>query len=190
MEKDRDDKAPYIQWAVDMRLRNFENAREFVLKLPRGEIDWNIVEKGNNVAHRAYGRLDSGLFKLGLIPEDYKAAGEKIFEELYGIKPTNYGCWYPKAERLMDCRVSIRALKPLNNTSNVTENLRAEHSTLDSEILEHHKEFSQHDFESSSVVEEKLVKLEALTDEIIQLDRSRRPRRRRAVPAVSSVLDF
>lgn len=186
LESDRDLKAPFIQKAVDLRLRFLEQAREKILKVSRGDVDLAIIQNGNNAAHRAYGALDAALFKLNLIPEEYKATGETIFEKLYTVKPDQYGNWYPKAERLLDCRASIYALKPINR-SNSTQESREEHGRIDTEIVRHQR-MSWQDFESSKVVEELIVKLENLTDEIIQLDRSRHGGQRRRNPRTVSLI--
>jgi chromosome segregation ATPase len=171
LERDRDLKAPILQIGVDIRLRNLEHAAETVLKIPRDEIDGAIIMNGNNAAHRANGAVDAALFQAGLVPEDYMESAEKIFEEMYTVAPSEYGGWSPKVLRLIDCRATIKTVKAFRRHASL--DLREEHSEIDSKLLELHSSMGQRTFESSRVVNDLIERLESLTTEIVEADRSR-----------------
>jgi hypothetical protein len=171
LERDRDLKAPILQIGVDIRLRNLEHAAETVLKIRRDEIDGAIIMNGNNAAHRANGAVDAAIFQAGLVPEDYMECAEEIFEEMYEVAPSAYGGWSPKVLRLIDCRATIKTVKAFRRHASL--DLREEHSEIDSKLLELHTSMGQRSFENSQVVNDLIEKLELLTTEIVEADRSR-----------------
>ena len=62
LEADRALKAPILQIGIDVRLRNFEHARETVLNVSRDLINRAIIMNGNVAAHRANGAVDAAIF--------------------------------------------------------------------------------------------------------------------------------
>ena len=183
LEVDRDLKAPLVKVAVDLRLRYLELARETVFKLSRGQVDRGIIMNGNNAANRGIGALDAVLFKLGVVPDEYMEDAKQIFEELYTVAPSDYGCYPPKALRLVDCRATLASLKPMNKgNGSIVE--RDQHDQIDNEIIDLHKTMAIEEIERSQQVEDMVTKLERLTDEIVEMDRSRSARRRHYVSPV------
>lgn len=178
LEQDRDLKAPLVQAGVEMRLRNLEHARERVSGIAMSQMKWEIIETGNRVAHRASVEIDAAMFKAGLVPAAYMATATETFKSLYQIAPAEYPKFSPKGHRLVDCKASMRILLPLNQT-NSSSRQRAEWKTVEGELYKSYANLAQgEEFEGSAETERQLVKLESLTNEIIQLDRSRNGRRR------------
>jgi hypothetical protein len=129
---------------------------------------------GNNAAHRANGAVDAALFQAGLVPEDYMECFEAIFEEMYMAAPSQYGGWCPKVLRLIDCRATIKTVKAFRRHPSL--DLREEHSDIERELLELHSSMGRRSFESSREVDDLIERLELLTTEIVEADRSRRGR--------------
>jgi chromosome segregation ATPase len=129
LERDRDLKAPVLQIGVDVRLRNFEHARETYLEVPRDEIDRSIIMNGNVAAHSANGAVDAAMFQAGLVPDEYMEDAEAIFKKMYQVEPSKYGCWSPKVLRLVDCQATINTVKAVRGR-NASAELREEHSEM------------------------------------------------------------
>lgn len=178
LEQDRDLKDPLVKIGAETRLRNLEHARERVSGITKKDIDWEIIEKGNRAAHRASAEIDAALFKARLVPTAYLATAKETYESLYQITPAEYPKFSPKGHRLVDCKASMRILLPLNQT-NSSSKQRAEWKEVEGKLYSSYTNpMSITNFEASPDTERKLVKLESLTNEIIQLDRSRNGRRR------------
>lgn len=176
LKNDRGTNALFIDAAVQLRLRFLEQAREMIFSVPRNEVDIAIIQDGNKAAHRGSGEIDAALFKADLIPENYKESAETIFRHLYKCDPMDYSETSSKMKRVIDCEASLASLKPRNN-NNESEEERDEYSEILWEIRWEEEHWHQDYFESSVEVENLIVKLESLTDDIIQLDRAKNRRR-------------
>jgi hypothetical protein len=184
LESDRDILAPIVKIGVDIRLRYLEDARETALGIPRGDIDRAIIMNGNNAAHRANVIADAVLFKQELIPDENLIDAKRIFEDLYCNPPSNYTCCSPRVDKLLDCRATIRTVKAVNNGTGSADQ-RDEHMEIVNQLIKMHKDISDDKFEQDEEVRELIEKLEQLTDEIVEVDRSRYNGRRRYRQSVS-----
>jgi hypothetical protein len=181
---DRDVLAPIVKIGVDIRLRYLEDARETALGVPRSDIDRAIIMNGNNAAHRANGVADAVLFKQELIPDENLIDAKRIFEDLYRNPPSNYTCFTSRLDKLLDCRATIRMVKAVNNGTGSADR-RDEHTEIVKQLVKTYKDMSNDKFEQDEEVGELMEKLEQLTDEIVEVDRSRYNRRRRYRQSVS-----
>jgi hypothetical protein len=172
LESERDLKAPILQIGIDVRLRNFEHARETLLNTSRDESNRALITNGNTAAHRANGAVDAAMFQADLVPDEYIEDAEEIFSEMYEVEPSKYGCWSPKVLRLIDCRATVNTVKAFRGR-NASSDLRDEHAEIDSRLIDLHKSMAQRTFESNREVDELIQKLELLTTEIVEVDRSR-----------------
>ncbi|KAE9378743.1 hypothetical protein N431DRAFT_460073 [Stipitochalara longipes BDJ] len=172
LEMDRDLKAPLLQIGVEIRLRNLEHARETLLEVPRGEINKAIIMNGNLAAHSAIGAVDAAMFKADLVPENFVEEATKVFKKMYQIEPSRYGIWCPKVLRLMDCRATVNTVKAFRGR-NASADLRDERCDVDNRLIELHNSLGQREFETNEEVDELIQRLELLTTEIVQVDRSR-----------------
>jgi hypothetical protein len=184
LESDRDILAPIVKIGVDIRLRYLEDAREIALGIPRGDIDRAVIMNGNNAAHRANGVADAVLFKQELIPDENLIDAKRIFEDLYCNPPSNYTCCTPKVDKMLDCRATIRTVKAVNNGTGSVDQ-RDEHMEIVNQLVKMHKDMSNDKFEQDEGVGELIEKLVQLTDEIVEVDRSRYNGRRRYRQSVS-----
>lgn len=184
LESDRDLLAPIVKIGVDIRLRYLEDARETALGIPRGDIDRAIIMNGNNAAHRANGVADAVLFKQELIPDDSLINATRLFEDLYCNPPSDYRCCTSRVNKLLDCRATIRTVKAVNNGTGSADH-RDEHTEIDNELVKMYKDMGNDKFEQDEEAGELLERLEQLTDEIVEMDRSRYNRRRRYRRSVS-----
>jgi len=176
LEGDRDLKAPLLQIGVDVRLRNLENARETLLEVSKRDIDRAIIVNGNIAAHSANGAVDAAMFQAGLVPDEYIEEATGVFKDMYKVNPSQYGCWCPKVLQLFDFQATIRTVKSFRDR-NTSLDLRSEHSEVISTLLQRYASLGTREFETDEEVEELMERLELLTTEIVQVDRSRVHRR-------------
>ena len=174
LEGDGDLKAPLLQIGVNIRLRNFEHARETLFGISRSDVDRSIIANGNVAAHSANGAVDASMFKAGLIPEVYLEEATEVFERMYQIEPSKYGSSCPKYLRLADCRATLDTLKAFRGRNgNASAHLRDQHDDIDGRLTELHSSLSRREFEADKEVGDLIERLEFLTTEIVQVDRSR-----------------
>jgi hypothetical protein len=172
LESDRDLKAPILQIGVDVRLRNLEQARESLLNVSRDETNRTIVMNGNTAAHRANGAVDAAMFQAGLISDEYMEEAKEIFKQMYQVEPSEYGCWSPKLLRLIDCQATVSTVKAFRGR-NASFELRAEHAEINKRLIELHTTLYRREFEANAEVHELIERMELLTTEIVEVDRSR-----------------
>jgi hypothetical protein len=184
LESNRALLAPLVKIGVNIRLRYLEDARETALGVPRGDIDRAIIMNGNNAAHRGNGVADAVLFKQELIPDENLIDAKRIFEDLYDNPPPNYKCCDSRLHKLLDCRATIRTVKAVNNgTGSVAH--RNEHMNIANQLVEMYNSTNKKEFGQDEEAGELIERLEQLTDEIVEMDRSRYNRRRRYRQSVS-----
>jgi chromosome segregation ATPase len=172
LERDRDLKAPILQIGVDVRLRNLEHARDTVLEVSRGELDRAIIMNGNIAAHRANAAVDAAIFQAGLVSDEYMEEAKYVFKRMYQVEPSNYGCWSPKVLRMIDCQATVMSVKAIRRR-NASFELREEHSEISDRLLELHTSMGRREFEADEEVDELIEKMELLTTEIVEMDRTR-----------------
>lgn len=180
--------SPLVKIGVDIRLRNLELARETALDVPTSDLDGAIILSGNVAAHRANGAVDAAIFEAGLVPDGYIEEASKVFKALYHCQPSDYPTqWVSGIKRLLDCRATIKTVKAVAGSADCSA-LESAHSRLDSELCTQHDNlWSREDFDTDPSVEERLLRLEVTTEEIVDIKRSKNSRCRRARYSVSCI---
>lgn len=97
---------------------------------------------------------------------------KEVFKEIYRVEPSNYGCWSPKVLRMIDCQATIMSVKAFGKRSASSE-LRGEHSDIVDSLVELHTTMGRREFEDDDEVDELIERVELLTTEIVDVDRSR-----------------
>jgi len=174
LKEDSEIKAPLIQLAVDIRLRYLEFARESALKISRTDADRVVIMNGNTAAHRANGALDAAMFKAGLVPDYYLAVASHIFEHLYLASPAEYGLlgWTSKIHRIQNCTATLKSLKPAN-TFKQSEPEREEYEKILQILVALVGPMTGEQVESNQEIDKMVQKLEYLTNQIVERDRSK-----------------
>jgi hypothetical protein len=174
LKEDSEIKAPLIQLAVDIRLRYLVFARETALKITRSNADRVVIMNGNTAAHRANGALDAAIFKAGLVPDCYLAVASHIFEYLYLASPAEYRLlgWTSKIQRIQNCTATLKSLKP-GNTFKQSEPEREEYDKIRQTLVALVAPMSGEEIESNQEIHKLVQKLEYLTDQIVERDRSK-----------------
>ena len=188
LKKSQDLLSPLVKIGVDIRLRNLELARETALDVPTSDLDGAIILSGNVAAHRANGAVDAAIFEAGLVPDGYIEEASKVFKALYHCQPSDYPTqWVSGIKRLLDCRGTIKTVKAVAGSADCSA-LESAHSRLDSELCTQHDNlWSREDFDTDPSVEERLLRLEVTTEEIVDIKRSKNSRCRRARYSVSCI---
>ncbi|PVH78782.1 hypothetical protein DL98DRAFT_533502 [Cadophora sp. DSE1049] len=173
--------SPLVKIGVDIGLRNLELARETALEIPTGDLGKAIILSGNVAAHRANGAVDAAIFEAGLVPEGYVEEASKVFKTLYLCQPSDYPTqWGSQIKRALDCRATIKTVKAMAGSADCSD-LEGEHSSLDLELCTlHDNMWVKEDFQTDPTVEERLLRLEEITEDIVDIKRSKGSRRRRA----------
>ena len=96
----------------------------------------------------------------------------KIFKGMYQVVPSNYGCWSPKVLRLIDCQATVKSVKA-SRGRNALSDLRDEHGDVETRLLELYQSTSRGLFEANNEVSGLIDKLEFLTTQIVEVERSR-----------------
>lgn len=179
LEDERRSKEPLTKVGTEIRLRFLEFAREIAQNTPRAQLDLGIISNGNSAAHRANGKADAALFEFGFVPDDSFENGRSIFKALYQCEPYKYNEWGPASARLLDCRATIMTLKPIHECHESREK-RLEHTRVDTLLCGMFVDGACAGNNNDDKEEAKaLIKtLEELTDQIVQMERSRGFRRR------------
>ncbi|THV46743.1 hypothetical protein BGAL_0363g00100 [Botrytis galanthina] len=155
---------PLVKIGADIRLRFLDQAREAVLDISRDETGAALRANGNAAAHRGNLAADAALFKGNFVPADYEEEAEDIFEKLYQKKWSEYLTWTGVHERKINCYATLQMTKR-SEPSGFSDPERYLWGVW---------------WRSLSIDEENssaLGKLEALTDEIVDSERSSRRRR-------------
>ncbi|PMD36968.1 hypothetical protein L207DRAFT_515427 [Hyaloscypha variabilis F] len=127
---------------------------------------------GNVAAHSANGAVDAAMFKADLVPDEFLEEATKVFRKMYQSDPSGYGYLCPKALKLIDCRATVDTVKAFRGR-NASADLRDERYDVEGRLIELHNSLGRREFETDEEVEELMQKLELLTTEIVQVDRSR-----------------
>ncbi|KAL2074859.1 hypothetical protein VTL71DRAFT_8638 [Oculimacula yallundae] len=182
---------PLVKIRVDIRLRNLEFARESALNIPTSELDRATILSGNVAAHRANDAVDAAIFKAGLVPEDRMEETTTVFKKLYILEPEVYPTiWHTRIKRVLDCRATIMTVKSVAGSGDCKD-LILEHNCLDLELSKMYDGmFIKDQFENDPTVEERLLRLEMLTEEIVDIKRSKGRRRGKYRTEVSYPLNF
>ncbi|KAH7417608.1 hypothetical protein BKA64DRAFT_718341 [Cadophora sp. MPI-SDFR-AT-0126] len=176
LEEERELLDPIIQIGVDVRLRNLEWARETALGVPTSDIDRAIIRKGNIAAHRANATVDAALFEADLVPEEYVEEASHVFQDIYGVTPSNIGHWEPQALRLTDCQATLRTHKAVRKSVNSAA-LRKEYDKLEDILIDDYNSMLGY-FETDPSVDHRLLRLEEVTEEIVDIERGKGGRRK------------
>ncbi|KAK0100366.1 hypothetical protein ONS95_008320 [Cadophora gregata] len=181
LKQNKDLLGPLVKIGVDIRLRNLEFARETTLDVPSSDLDRAIILSGNVAAHRANGAVDAAIFEAGLVPDGCIEEASKVFMSLYLCQPSQYPTqWGSQIKRVLDCRATIKTVKAVAGSAGCS-NLENEHSSLDLELCTLHDDmWVKEDFQADPSVEERLLGLEEITEDIVDIKRSKGGRRRRA----------
>ncbi|KAG4441097.1 hypothetical protein IFR05_003451 [Cadophora sp. M221] len=180
--------SPLVQIGVDIRLRNLEFARETALDVPTSDLDRATTLSGNIAAHRANGTVDAVLFEAGLLPEGCIEEATRVFKILYPVEPSRYKTeWGSRIKRVIDYRATVKTVKSVAGSNNCSH-LESEHYSLDDKLSKLHDDMLDKDsFESDPTVEAQLSRLEEITEEIVDIKRSKGGRRRRRSPFIDSI---
>lgn len=155
---------PLVKIGADIRLRFLDQARETALGISRDETGAALRANGNAAAHRGNLAADAALFKGNFVPADYEEEAEDIFEKLYQKKWSEYLTWTGVHERKINCYATLQMTK----------------RSAPSGFSDPERYLWGVWWRSPSIDEEDssaLGKLEALTDEIVDSERSSRRRR-------------
>ncbi|KAJ8065639.1 hypothetical protein OCU04_006313 [Sclerotinia nivalis] len=170
LKKTHDLREPLVKIGVDIRLRFLDQSREIALNISRDEADMALRTNGNVAAHRGNAAADAALFKCNLVPEEYEEEADEIFQKLYKQKPSEYPVWTGIAERQTDCEATLTATK----WSSISETLREDWRKVWNELCNH---TTISDMVEIERIVGLITRLEALTDEIVDIERSRGRRR-------------
>ena len=186
LKKSRDLLSPLVKVGVDIRLRTLELARETALDVPTSDLDRAIILSGNVAAHRANGAVDAAIFAAALVPDGYVEEASRVFKTLYLRQPSEYD-WGSQVSRLLDCRATIKTVKAVFGSGDCSD-LESDHSSLDSELsTQYDNAWLKEYFQTDPTVEERLLRLEEITEKIVDIKRSKGSRYRKARYSVSCI---
>lgn len=166
LERDRDIKAPLAEKGAAVRMRFLAQAENVIKGYSRDELDSAVVQLGNAAAHRGDGEADAALFQAGfLLKSSYGAQ----FENVYNASVEEYLKCSPRWKKVFDLNATVRSSIQSGASSEIQ---RAKYHRLvfDWSVLNCIVEESD---EAAALLEQ----LEAVTDEIVQLDLVRGGRR-------------
>lgn len=169
-QRDRLAKSGALQCVADVRMGFLESAR-FVAGEHESvglQEDDEVLLRAKFASRKAHGKLDAALFELDLVPQEYAATAAAIFEELYSTSPFDHATWGRKASRLVDCQATLKIL-----LADCEDGFAREQRVEFQEIVEHMTGLSvsmtDRDFDESVEIEELIVRLEGLTDDIVEV---------------------
>ncbi|TGO21104.1 hypothetical protein BPAE_0240g00020 [Botrytis paeoniae] len=161
-------KEPLILVGAAVRLRFLEQAKEFVInKRDRPELNRELRDEGNMVAH--YGNIiaDKSLFKLGYIPADCLDMTSRVFRELYS-------CYLDRRRYFDAIEIRLSNILAANRAHRRTESSASQRK--DPMGMYQQLQILQDSDEPSAVeISNHVTAIELITDDIIDLDlRTRR----------------
>ncbi|KAF7879221.1 hypothetical protein EAF04_000418 [Stromatinia cepivora] len=166
LKKAHDLREPLVKIGVDIQLRFLDQAREIALGISRDEADMALRTNGNVAAHRGNAGADSAIFKCNLVPEEYEEDAEEIFQKLYKQESSEHPVWTGIAERQTDCEATLTATK----WSSIFETLRDDWCKVWNKLC--NLTTISDGVETRRIVG-LITRLEDLTDEIVDIERSR-----------------
>jgi hypothetical protein len=166
LERDRDTKAPLVEKGAAIRMRFLAQAENTIMNNLRDNPDTEVVAKGNAAAHQGDGMADAALFRGGYV---FESSYGGRFKTVYTLNVAKYLALGTMAKKAIDLWVTVRISIQSGDRSAAP---RKEFSRLIGELGAFVKVLEESD-EAAALLQQ----LEAVTDEIVQLDLGRGSRR-------------
>lgn len=170
LKNDRDAKEPLVKIGADIRLRFLDAAREHALSIPKVILDRQLRLNGNIAAHRGNAAADAALFKGNFIPDDNFYNTLLAFRELYGHSPSQFPFYDETSRKRVDCQASLLTIK----MSSLSETMCDVWHTVFNQLRGLTEESGGRETSESMNL---ITQLQDLTDEIVDIERSRARRR-------------
>jgi antibiotic biosynthesis monooxygenase (ABM) superfamily enzyme len=162
---------PILDIGIAIRLRFLLFGQDTLLSLSRGAKDTKVLRAGNSAAHSANGLADSALLLSGYLDEHHDLC--RVFNLIYKDPAGIIYRESPLLRTAKDCQATIEVTKKLNGNA-ISKELRAEHQNLFERIIQASvNSDSVQEWAKSEEAQQWLARLEALTEEIVELDRQR-----------------